>query len=285
MTHSETTTLGGDTNGDGNSSAPNPGDWTTIRFRNESNDANSLIQHALIKFAGEHQGNRFGAIQLEGASPTITDNKISQNSWFAISADVDSFPVVTNNQIIENYGNGLEIRGGDMVKSGAWQNTDIVYALTGPVKIQNSATLSIEPGIIVKFVENTYIDIDGSFRAIGNSEQRVIFTSIKDDSFGGDTNGDTSSSAPSPGDWTMIRVYDDSNDNNCIIEYSTIKYAGRFQGDKYGAIHILRASPTISHSIIIDNYFYGIWYDKNSSPNLTDNDYTNNVAGPTFQNP
>ena len=275
--------IGGDTNGDEGSSAPSAGDWTMIRFRDTSNDASSIVKHAIIRYAGEHNKNRFGAIHLESASPTIANNVITDNFWHAISADVHSFPSVSGNELLRNLGNGLEIRSGEMRTSGAWANTDIAYVVTGPVTVRDTATLSIAAGATVKFAENTYIDVHGAFRSVGTAEMKVILTSLKDDTNGGDTNGDGSSSTATPGDWTMIRFYDDSNDTNCIIDHTVIRYAGRHGGNKYGAIHILSASPTISNSTINDSFFYGIWYDANSSPKLSNNTFSRNVEGDVFQ--
>jgi len=275
--------VGGDTNGDEGSSAPTAGDWTMIRFRDSSNDTNSIVKHAVIWYAGEHNGNRYGAVHLEAASPTIATNLITDNYWYAISADANSFPIASGNELLRNVGNGLEVRSGEMKASGAWENTDIVYVLTGAVTVRNTATLSIAPGVTVKFAENTYIDVHGTLRSIGSAEQKVVLTSFKDDVHGGDTNGDESSSAPAPGDWTMLRFYDDSNDANCIIDHTVIRYAGRHGGNRYGAIHILSASPTISNNTITDSFFYGIWYDAKSSPVLSGNTFSGNVEGDVFQ--
>ena len=275
--------VGGDTNGDEGSSAPTAADWTMIRFYDSSNDTNSIVKYAVIRYAGEHNGNRFGAIHLEAASPTIANNVITDNYWYAISADANSFPIASGNELLRNAGNGLEVRSGEMKASGAWENTDIVYVLTGPVTVRNTATLSIAPGVTVKFVENAHINVHGTFRSMGTAEQKVILTSFKDDVSGGDTNGDESSSAPAPGDWTMVRFYDDSNDANCIIDHTVVRYAGRYKSDRYGAIHILSASPTISNDTITDSFFYGIWYDAKSSPTLSGNTFSGNVEGDVFQ--
>ena len=172
-----------------------------------------------------------------------------------------------------------------MTASGTWKNTDIVYVVTGPITVRNSATLNIAPGVIVKFVKDSHINVLGSFRSIGTAEQPLILTSQKDDRNGGDTNGDESSSAPAAGDWTMIRFYNERNDSNCIIDHTWIKYAGRFKSDKYGAIHILSASPTLSNNTITDSFFYGIWYDSNSSPKIINNKYERNVQGDDFRAP
>jgi parallel beta-helix repeat protein len=274
---------GGDTNGDGASSVPAPGDWTMIRFQDSSNDSASAVQYAVLQYGGKYGGDRYGAVHLVAASPDISHNTFLDNHWYAISADSHSFPTATGNEMQRNAGNGLEIRGGDMGVIGSWSNTGVVYVVTRSFSVNNNATLTIDPGVIVKFVENGHINIKGSFLSLGTASQPVILTSFKDDASGGDTNGDGNSSSPAPGDWTMIRFYDESNDANCAIDHTRIQYAGRYGGDRYGAIHILSASPTITDSTIRDSYYYGIWYDANSSPVLTGNSFRGNWEGDVFQ--
>ena len=276
-------TIGGDTNGDQASSAPSPGDWTMLRFRDSSNDFNSIIEHAIIRYAGRWRGERFGAIHLVAASPTVINTTIEDSFWYAISGDVHSFPAVSGNELLRNAGNGLEIRGGEMTSSGTWHNTDIAYAVLGSITVKEGTTLTIEPGVVVKLGNDAYLDIYGAFRAVGTVDDEITFTSIRDDTIGGDTNGDQASSAPSPGDWTMLRFRDSSNDFNSIIEHAIIRYAGEHNGRQFGAIHLEAASPTIVNTTIEGSFWYGIWSDANSSPQLSNNKFRRNAEGDVLQ--
>ncbi|MFZ4664576.1 MAG: hypothetical protein ACOYNY_46715 [Caldilineaceae bacterium] len=269
-------TVGGDTNGDSALTAPSAGDWTMIRFYDASNDANSLIDHAIVRYAGENRGSRFGAIHLEAAAPTITNNTFEDNFWYAISGDVHSFPTIAGNSLQRNAGNGFEVRAGNMAASGVWRNTDIPYTILGVVTVNDGATLNIEPGVIVKLDNDAYIDVYGAFRALGTTETPITFTSLRDDTVGGDTNGDQNSSAPAAGDWTMIRFRDTSNDANATIEYAIIRYAGEHRGTPLGAIQLEAASPTIANNQIEDNFWFAISGDVHSFPTVNGNALSRN---------
>jgi hypothetical protein len=271
-------TAGGDTNGDGESTAPAPGDWTMIRFYDASNDANSLIEHTIIRYAGEHRGNRYGAIHLEAASPTITNNTIEESFGYAISGDVHSFPVISGNTIQRNAGNGFEIRPGTMTMSGVWRNTDIVYAVPGVVTVNDGTTLNIDSGVIVKLGNDAYFDVYGAFRAHGAAGTPIHFTSLRDDTVGGDTNGDGESTAPAPGDWTMIRFFDASNDANSAVEHAILRYGGKYRDTGFGAIHLEAASPTIANNTFIDNFWYAISGDVHSFPMVSGNELLRNAG-------
>jgi hypothetical protein len=88
---------------------------------------------------------------------------------------------------------------------------DNVYWVTSDLIIESYVTLTIEPGVVLKFDGSRSLQLRdySSLVALGAVSQPIIFTSILDDGFGGDTNGDGSATIPSPGDWGMaIGTYD-----------------------------------------------------------------------------
>ncbi|HEX3744765.1 MAG TPA: RHS repeat-associated core domain-containing protein [Bryobacteraceae bacterium] len=83
-----------------------------------------------------------------------------------------------------------------------------VYTVTGALVVPSGVSLTIPPGTILKFNGNAGITVQpgGSLQAIGTAAQPIYFTSLKDDSLGGDTNGDGSATSPAPGDWATILI-------------------------------------------------------------------------------
>ena len=71
-----------------------------------------------------------------------------------------------------------------------------------------NSQLSIEPGAVIKFhhEEGPTLTVTDKAAIIakGVSDKPIVFTSYKDDSYGGDSNGDQKNSSPKPGDWNGI---------------------------------------------------------------------------------
>ena len=55
-----------------------------------------------------------------------------------------------------------------------WTRTDSPYDLTGPLTVENGATLSIEPGVTVNL--NSYtLQVNGILNAVGSNTDKIIF--------------------------------------------------------------------------------------------------------------
>ena len=95
--------------------------------------------------------------------------------------------------------------GGTVASDTVWTAQGSPYIVTSDVAVTNGATLTIQPGTVVKFSPNTSLIAWGTARLIADGgSQRIVFTSLKDDSVGGDTNRDGGATKPAPGDWGVL---------------------------------------------------------------------------------
>ncbi len=162
---------------------------------------------------------------------------------------------------------------GTISENTTWTLANSPYVVTGTVTVANGAILTIEPGVQVKF--NSYIGlyVEGGVRADGTSGSEIIFTSIKDDNYGGDTNNDGSSSMPAAGDWYSIYFFDQSDDASCTMDHCIVNYGG---GGSYATIFCDNASPTISNCLVNNSRLSGIDCYNGASPLISFNVLDNN---------
>lgn len=119
-----------------------------------------------------------------------------------------------------------------------WKVAGGPYIVKGNILIQNGATLTIEPGVEVRFDGAYSIQIEGEFKAQGTPTKRIVFTSNK--------------SNPQLDDWRYLWFRPTSVDaitdaNNRYISGSILSYAEISYG---GPISVEYSSPFISNNYI-----------------------------------
>ena len=117
------------------------------------------------------------------------------------------------------------------------------YKVTGNITVASGATLTILPGAVVKMGDKLSIIVNsgGALSALGNRVLPIIFTSIKDDTYGGDSNGDGNLTQPQPGDWGAIC----NNGGAVTIEHARIQYGGWGQYANWGDGMVRNKSGTL----------------------------------------
>jgi RHS repeat-associated protein len=148
-----------------------------------------------------------------------------------------------------------------------WAVSGSPYVVTGGVSVTNGATLTIQAGTIVKFGTSSSAALTfsgGHLSASGAAGAPIIFTSLADDSAGGDTGGDGPTTGAA-GQWCNLGFSNGTGANvglTSTLSYVTLRYGGKSTCGS-AALNLVGSSGspgpavTVSNSAITTNGLIG----------------------------
>lgn len=158
---------------------------------------------------------------------------------------------------------GFEINGA-LSEDTTFRSGDLPYIIGGLI-IPEGKTLTLEPETILKMNDrysSGAITVNGNLIAEGVSDKKIYITSLKDDSVGGDTNGDGGETMPAAKDWSSIFLESGSKAefDNVTVSYGEYNYNGEYLNIA-AAIYQRGAQFTASNSIFEHNFVTDIFQD------------------------
>jgi len=153
---------------------------------------------------------------------------------------------------------------GNITTNTNWTLAQSPFIVTGTVTVSNNATLTIDPGVVVKFNASAGLQIGsgtpGVLNAQGTVSQQILFTS--------------NNATPAPGQWSGIRFLITTSAS--ILDQCIIEYGGAGTSDTN--LRIDSDSPTIRHCTIRQSDGAGILLG-NVRPIIQHNTITANNLG------
>ena len=252
---------GGDNNGDGGATTPAPADWGNISINGTSGSlfnycefyygGNTSYLSTLRLFDGRatvtnctfafNTGGKFGDFYYGAldATDAALNSVIENNTFYA-----NNLPLTMNANLnisssntfhdpadasVVNVMNGIFVLY-DIDHSVTWEEDEVAIVMCEwDMWLNSGATLTLGDNVVLKFLNNLYLSLeDGPSAIINGQGTGVAYTSFKDDSRKGDTNGDGDATTAGEGDW--FGLYDDpAGMSDAYLTWTNIYFDGGWQ--------------------------------------------------------
>lgn len=145
---------------------------------------------------------------------------------------------------------------GLITQDTVWTLIDSPFIVSKDVIVQQGVTLTIEPGVEIRFGGNFSLIVNGKLVANGTPDKMITFTSNK--------------LSPELGDWNTIEL--NGTQAQCVVAYCSIKYAE-------DGLVIKNSTAKIENSIISNSSRSGIYITGNNNILIQNNIIKSNGGG------
>ena len=185
-------------------------------------NADGMIEVSGNAFADNGTGIDVYGTALATQNTQITGNTISGGARGIRLSVPDASPAISGNTIGGNSLAPLAVAGGNIDETTSW-DADETYFVENDINVLAGGGLTLPAGAVVKVQNRDAIRVSGSLIASGTLADPVVFTDYRDDTAGGDTNGDGSASPPAPGWWAGIII---ESGGTASLDHADIRYGG-----------------------------------------------------------
>jgi YD repeat-containing protein len=291
-------TVGGDANKDGTGSSPGAGWWRILKIQDpgaaamdwcvlsyagywdsitlgKEGTGNLSLRNTTVKNGvgyGAHVSNSSGTntvvnltanahsesgMYINNSTVSVTGCTFSNNGAYGVLHEVNDTIVYPDNTFTSNGTASVGINGGTIVKNITWTGA-VDMVVKSSTTVGAGVTLTIQPGVTVKFAQYVGLWVEGTLRAIGLSGKSIAFTGT----------------SASKGWWRGVHVV---NSGNAALDYTNFSYSGYWDGvslAKSGA-----GSLSLKNSVVRDSSDRGLVVSSGYSSFVSANNQFNNNNG------
>ncbi|MCB1121330.1 MAG: Ig-like domain-containing protein, partial [Verrucomicrobiae bacterium] len=283
------------------------GDWSGIFF--ESTSGASVVSNMEVRYAGNTSspGNSswyrpsvsvassasfsnlsilhsdYRPLSISGTDETATFNNlvIDDARSYAIEMANAANPTFTNLSVSRTGANAI-LASGNIASDRNWNVTAVPYQLSNSAAIDAGATLTLSAGVIVKMLQADSLNVNGNLVSQGTPGSPVIFTSVNDNTVGGDTYNNPVAN-PVPGSWGQLNI--NATSTGSVLDNLEVRYGGNVSSPGNGSWD--RPAVTISTDLTVSGLTIrntdaaGLDIQGGANVSLSDSKFvaTGNLAG------
>jgi hypothetical protein len=139
-----------------------------------------------------------------------------------------------------------------------WTKAGSPYEVTYGIYVREGATLTIQPGVEVRFRENEFLWVNGTIKALGTAAERIVFTGT----------------SASPGWWQAIGIEGTGSEvlTGSVLDYVTLEYGGGY----WGGLYLSQAAVIVKNCIFRYNNSNGIYSVSSAAADISDTSFLQN---------
>lgn len=162
-------------------------------------------------------------------------------------------------------------------------STNVAYIIESQLSIPAGSVVSVNPGVVIKFNQRYYgyLTVSGALKAIGKKDNKIIFTSIADDSASGDTNNNGTASTPTNYDWQGLDFAGTASDTENILKNCEIRYTG-YPNYWDGAIRFTDCKVVMDSTKVNFTYSHALCIFGNANPVISNCELYNLGNAPIY---
>jgi len=150
-------------------------------FHSETNGINLSNSSPEIINGFITQNANIGIVASFDSKPILNTCTITQSGFYAISMFADNIKNIGAMNIANNVKNSIRVKG-ETVSTGTWLNhsgaQNVPYVITGSIAVLDGETLTLNPGVELRFDGDYIFEVNGALIAEGTIDFPVIFTSV-----------------------------------------------------------------------------------------------------------
>ena len=242
--------------------------WGTVIEMGGTQGGSVIIDNAQVTIANSEirDGIGDGVLGYANGTAVISNTLITGQLGYALRFnDPGIDPQLARLQATNNGHNVVALGGGSSYMFGdrLWENAGIPYEIffTG-FTVAEGETLTIEPGVTLRFVTSSSLYVAGRLIAAGTPEQPITFTAVD----------------PTPGSWGGINLIGThTSPAMAVISHATIEYGG--SGPSGGNLRVESANAVVEYSRIQHSAAYDVHVAGGGAPKITFSQITDNALG------